>query len=97
MVFHAQAVSWRTGGKKQRVPEGLEMRGEVVEELEVAVGGDHADVSVVRVPVGRAPHDRLGDEGCNFSVGCREVVPTGVGITGGADEFEGIVGEGRGR
>lgn len=97
MVFHAQAVSGRTGRKEQRVPEGLDMRGEVVEELEVAVNGFHADVSVVRGHVGRSPRDRFGDKRCDFCVGCWEVVPTGVVLTGGCDKVEGVVGKGRGR
>jgi hypothetical protein len=73
------------------------MRGEVVEELEAAGGGVHADVSVMRLPVGRPEQYRLGDKCRDFGVACWEVVPTGVVFPGGADEIEGNVGEARRR
>ena len=66
-------------------------------ELEAAGGGVHADVSVMRLPVGRPQKDRFGDKCRDFGVAWWEVVPTGVVFPGGADEVEGNVGEARRR
>ena len=95
-VFHAQAVSWRTGGEQERVAEGVEVRGEVVKELKAAVGGVYADVSVVSGTLARAQHHGLRDER-GYGIVSLEVVSTGVVFPGWANEVKSHVGEARRR